>query len=256
MRSLEVVLRTCDRADVHPERGPRFIGASKPELVRGCFKSLLDSIARARDLADIKLSVLDDGSGPETLSYIERGARESGTEFEIEPCREAGYNGSALRQFEKCKDSTADLVYCVEDDYLHFPEAVEQMLVMTERFEAMTGTSVAIRPDDDPFTYSSNSPHAMKYSLVFMGKDRHWRTLHCTHNTVFTRAGVFREYWELFASLAKFYKKLSINEDKSINMVWEMVPLFSPIPTLAVHVSQNNEPPFVDYRSLWERVSS
>lgn len=252
-RRLDVVFRSCDRVDVHPERGPRFIDAPKQVLIKKCFVSLLDSIEPARDLADIYITVVDDNSSSELQGWMVDRAERNGHKVKLEVCREVGYNYSALRQFKLCTDSD-DLVYSVEDDYLHFPDAVRQMLVMTERFEAMTGSRVAIRPDDDLFTYSSNSPHSRKHSLVLLGEDRHWRTLHCTHNTLFTHADVFKEHWELFASLAKFFKKTSINEDKSINMVWERVPLFSPIPTLAVHVSQNNEPPFVDYKSLWESI--
>lgn len=252
-RRLDVVFRLCDRVDVHPERGPRFIDVPKPVLIKKCFVSLLNSIKLAENLADISLTLVDDNSSNETREWVLNRVEASKLKVKLEVCKHIGYNYSALRQFELCRDAE-DLVYSVEDDYLHFPKAISNMVVMNERFESITGSRVAIRPDDDLFTYSINSPHSRKESIILLGTDRHWRTLHCTHNTIFTHAEVFREHWELFASLAKFFKKTSINEDKSINMVWERVPLFSPIPTLAIHVSQNNEPPFIDYRSLWESI--
>jgi hypothetical protein len=125
---------------------------------------------------------------------------------------------------------------------------------MSEKLVNITGSYVAIRPDDDVFTYASNNPHFRKPCVVLLGEDRHWRTLHNTHNTLFTHVDVFKNYWELFVSLGKFFRVLSINEDKSINMIWEQVPLFSPIPTLAIHISQNNEPQFVNYKYLWDSV--
>ena len=255
-KHLLVVLRTCDGADVHPERGPRFIEATKQTLIKKCLISLLESIKRARHLADIELHVLDDGSAEDTVDYIKRAIERYQIKYKFETCEQRGYNGSAFRQFEICRDRATDWVYCVEDDYLHYPEAIEQMLLGLDKFVSVTGSVVAIRPDDDAFTYAPNNHHSRKPCRVLLGDDRHWRTLTTTHNTLLTHVSVFREYWPLFASLAKYFKKLSINEDCTINLIWEVVPLFSPIPGLAVHVSQNNEPRFLDYRSLWESIET
>jgi glycosyltransferase involved in cell wall biosynthesis len=254
MKGLDIVLRTCDRGPVHPERGPRFIDTDKQTLIKKCLISLLNSIDQAKQLANIKVFVVDDNSVDDTLNYIKNKLVDYKIEHEIIICEKEGFNYSAMKQFEVCKEKGRKWVYCVEDDYLHFPEAIKQMLIMSERFENITGNHIAIRPDDDLFTYSPNSPHSRKPSVILLGDDRHWRTLHNTHNTIFTHADVFKDYWELFASLGKFFKVLSINEDKSINMIWEKVPLFSPIPTLAIHISQNNEPPFVDYKTLWNNT--
>lgn len=253
-RHLLVVLRTCDSADVHPERGPRFIDVPKQLLMRKCLVSLLESIKRAQHLADIELYVLDDNSTPETVDYIKQTVEKYGIKYTLETCKDRGYNGSAFRQFEICRDEAMDWVYCVEDDYLHFPEAIEQMLTGLSKFVSVTGSMVAIRPDDDVFVYAPNNHHSRKSCMVLLGDDRHWRTLTSTHNTLLTHVQVFREYWHLFASLAKYFKKLSINEDATINLIWEVVPLFSPMPGLAMHVSQNNEPRFLDYKSLWESI--
>lgn len=254
-KHLTIVLRTCDRCDVHPERGPRFINVEKSVIIKKCLTSLLNSITRAKHLADIKLHVIDDNSSPETVEYIKKAISLSNIDFVFDNCEELGYNHSAMKQFESCLLNGKEWVYCVEDDYLHFPEAIEQMLKMSERFVNITGSMIAIRPDDDVFTYSTNNPHSRRRSVILLGEDRHWRTLYNTHNTVFTHVSVFKEYWELFASLAKFFRKLPINEDKTINMIWEeKIPLFSPIPTLTIHISQNNEPPFVDYKTLWNSL--
>jgi len=254
MKCLDIVLRTCDRVDVHPERGPRFIDVEKPLLIKKCLVSLLESIKQANDLADIKLTVVDDNSSKETIDYIESKLVENQIDYNIINCEEEGYNYSAVKQFEVCRDFGRQWVYSVEDDYLHFPEAIRQFLIMSEKLVNITGSYVAIRPDDDVFTYASNNPHFRKPCVVLLGEDRHWRTLHNTHNTLFTHVDVFKNYWELFVSLGKFFRVLSINEDKSINMIWEQVPLFSPIPTLAIHISQNNEPQFVNYKYLWDSV--
>lgn len=252
---LTVVLRTCDRADVHAERGARFIDCPKPLLIKKCLVSLLESINKANHLAEISLYVLDDNSSKETVDDIKVTIEKYGRNYLFETCEETGYNGSALRQFEICKIRGLEWVYCVEDDYLHYPNCIEQLLIMGKRFKQITGSNVAIRPDDDLFTYSTNNPHSRKPSMLLLGDDRHWRTLRSTHNTLFTHVDIFIEYWYLFASLAKYFKKLDVNEDKTINLIWDVVPLFSPIPGLAMHISQNNPPPFADYNTLWESLN-
>lgn len=252
--SLTVVLRTCDHTTVHPERGPRFIDCSKPVLIKKCLVSLLDSITLAKDFVDVHLYVIDDKSTGDTVEYIKQKIEDYKIKYTFETCINSGYNASALRQFEICKEANTDWVYSVEDDYLHFPNCIEQLIKMGERFKSITGSSIVIRPDDDLFVYSQNNPHSRKPSIVLLGDDRHWRTLYSTHNTLFTTPLTFRDYWYLFASLASYFKQINIDEDKSINLIWERVPLFSPIPGLAVHISQNNEPPFTDYKSLWESI--
>ena len=251
---LDVVLRTCDRSEVHPERGPRFIDCDKPTLIKKCLVSLLEAIQNAKHLDNIRITVVDDHSSEETVRYIKDKIRSYGIEYEFIDCLVEGFNYSAVKQFEVCKNKGENWVYCVEDDYLHLPNSIEQFILMSRRLLGVTGSYVAIRPDDDLFTYSSNSSHSREPCVVLLGEDRHWRTLYTSHNTIFTHVSVFIEYWELFLSLGKFYKKLSINEDKTINLIWEKVPLFSPLPTLAIHISQNNPPPFTDYQTLWNSI--
>lgn len=257
---LDVVLRTCDHTNVHPERGLRFIDVDKTTLIKKCFVSLLNSIKVASDY-NIKLWVLDDNSSDTLLQYIRDKCKEYSIDFELVLLQEKGFNNSALRQFEYCRDRGRKWVYSVEDDYLHLPLAIKNMLIMGERLEQITNSKIAIRPDDDPFSYSHNNLSSKKPCRIFLGNDRHWRTNNGTHNTIFTDVNVFKEYWEIFASLAKYFRKLNINEDKSINMLWNdgvisegPVPLFSPIPSLAIHISQGNEPPFFNYKELWESI--
>lgn len=258
---LDVVLRTCDHTAVHPERGARFIDSDKTTLIKKCFISLINSIEKAKNFDDIKLWVLDDHSDKSLLKYFDTKCKNKVLEYEIVSLEEKGFNYSATKQFEYCKNNGREWVYSVEDDYLHFPEAICEMLSMGKKFKDFTNTFVAIKPDDDPFSYSYNYPSSKKPCRVFLGNDRHWRTASNTHNTLFTDVEVFKKYWELFASLSKFYKQIRIDEDATINRLWTdgvttegPVPLFSPIQSLAIHISQGNVPHLLDYQKLWDSI--
>jgi len=258
---LDVVLRTCDNSSVHPERGARFINVDKPTLIKKCFISLVNSISLAKTFCNIKLWVLDDHSCNDMLLFFKNLCCNKNIEFEIISLTESGFNYSAFMQFDYCKNIGRKWVYSVEDDYLHYPEAITNMLIMGERFKTLTNSFVAIKPDDDPFSYAHNFEGSKKPCRVFLGNDRHWRTANNTHNTLFTDVEVFKQYWDLFASLSKFYKQIRIDEDATINRLWNdgvttegPIPLFSPIPSLAVHVSQGNEPNFLNYKKLWNSI--
>ena len=255
---LDIVFRSCEFVDVHPERGKRFLDVSKTILIKKCFISLVDSISLAN--LDVNLFVVDDHSSDSLLNFFTKVSKDK-VNTEIISCELKGYNYSAHRQFELCKIKGRKWVYSVEDDYLHFPNAIKILYDEAESFSNLFGTTVAIRPDDDLFTYSMNTSYSKKPCRLFLGKDRHWRTLHTTHNTLFTHVDVFNMYWDLFSSLAKFYKITTVNEDGTINTIWSdgvtkdgPVPLISPIPSLAIHVSQNNAPYWLDYNKLWESI--
>lgn len=256
---LDIVFRSCEFSDVHPERGERFIVTDKTTLIKRCFISLVDSIALSQ--IDTNLYVIDDHSSDNLLHFF-RNVCENRVNLEIISCEIKGYNYSAYKQFELCRIKGRKWVYSVEDDYLHFPNAIKLMYEEAESFSMLLGTPIAIRPDDDLFTYSLNTEHAKKPCKILLGKDRHWRSLHTTHNTIFTHVSVFGTYWDLFSSLAKFYKVTTVNEHGTINTIWSdgvtkdgPVPLLSPIPSLAIHISQNNAPYWIDYDKLWKSIN-
>lgn len=258
---LDIVYRSCDHSNVHPERGPRFIDVDKLTLIKKCFISLVNSIQLA-DEKDIILWILDDHSSENTLQFFSSECIKRNISYNIYRLEEQGYNYSALRQFEYCRDKGRQWVYSVEDDYLHFPEAIDVLVKIAKQLDQKYGANFAIRPDDDTFTYSENTKYHHSPSRLFLGVDRHWRTLYNTHNTIFTHVDIIKEYWELFASLAKFFKRTSVNEEGTINTIWTdgvskpgPVLLISPIETLAIHISQGNEPTTVDYKKLWNSIT-
>lgn len=259
MFELDIVFRSCDKGSVHSDRGPRFIDVPKKELVMKCFISLLESITLVKDCS-IRLWVIDDNSSEDLLSYLKIKIKEYNIEGEVLSCSGEGFNASAFDQFHLCIEKGREWVYSVEDDYLHTPQAIQVMIDAAKTFSKLLNSPVAIRPDDDVFSYSFNSEHSHLPCKIFNEVGRHWRTLKSSHNTFFTHKTVLIEYWSIFATLARFFKKLSINEDNTINLIWSngfcegKIPLLSPIPTLAVHISQNNEPIYFDYKQLWESI--
>ncbi|HYF10094.1 MAG TPA: glycosyltransferase family A protein, partial [Candidatus Paceibacterota bacterium] len=154
--SLEVILRTHSTSDVHP--GVRVVGpgVQKLEVIKRSLRSLAASLAEAHraNLADIRLSILDDHSSSETVSFLENLAAALPFPADVYPLAESGNAASLAASFARGRSSGADLLYFVEDDYIHIPSAISEMLESYALFSRnLGGRPVALFPADDPSFY-------------------------------------------------------------------------------------------------------
>lgn len=252
--SLEVILRTHSTSDVHP--GVRVVGpeVSKLEVIKRSLRSLAFSLVEAykADLADIRLSILDDHSSSETLSFLEHFAASLPFGAEVYSIDGSGNAASLLACFERGRASSADLLYFVEDDYLHVPEAISEMLESYAQFSLnLGGHPVALFPADDPSFYRA---HTFVPSRVVTGSRRHWRTNVQTTCTFFLPRTAFLEHYPVFEELTRN----GVDEGSSINKLWQgPIVLFTPLPSLAAHLQFSDcIPPLFDWQSLWSRYAT
>jgi hypothetical protein len=257
---LEIFLRTCDRVNVHQDWRVRYCGFEKPLIVTGCLKSLVRAIQMVKDY-DITLTVLDDHSSEETVQQIKTTLSKLDKSNFI-ALEQWGYNYSAHRQWLMCRDSTADLVYSVEDDYLHCDTAIKEMLESFRFFsERLKHNNIALYPFDFPGEY--NPPRARDF--VVHGSRRHWRTGTYTTNVIMTRPQIFKDHWALFETLALKYngdylkpRVEHYDETNTIQKIWESgsAVRFSPLPSLALHLQFDNEKdPFINWQQWWDQYA-
>lgn len=253
--SLEIVLRTHDGNNVHNDWRVRYNNVPKPKLVRGCVKSLINSCANINNL---KLTVMDDNSSAETVDWLVKILSDSKLNYEFIQLNQKGYNNSAFRQWERCRDSQYDIVYSVEDDYLHCPTAIQEMLDSFHLFCArLERDNVVLYPFDEPTEY--NPPQ--RKDFIVHGSNRHWRTGIFTTNVLMTKPKLFQQYWNLFEVLALKYNGDYLNprtehyeESNTIWKIWENgnVIRFNPIPSLALHMQFDpQKDPFIDWKQWW-----
>lgn len=225
-----------------------------------CAHSLVTSINKAD--GDIILRVFDDHSSAETVAILRRILSTCDHPVEFVALEDRGYNASCLASFSRARDDAREVVYFVEDDYLHTPSAVEEMLAAHTLFkDKLGGREVALHPYDDPKNYWSMI-FSREHCRVVYGTKRHWRTNTHTTNTCWVEVGTLRRNWELFDRLARYSSTPygvanHIFEASTINLIWrEQVTLFTPIPSLALHLQfEEHKDPYLDWEEWWNSAA-
>lgn len=257
---LDIVIRTCSQQSVDNDGKSRIINDSRADMILKCVDSVIKSANKSA--ADIHISILDDHSTAEFLQKLASITALSLHQITITNLLGSGFNNSALAQFKEGL-TARELVYFVEDDYFHSDDAISAMLAFWEsgitdpyrKFNAM-----AIHPYDCPHRYW---PTLADPTLLFYHQERYWRTLQHTSNTFMTHTNVIRTFWNIFENLAMNYP--TVREHNTINLLWSNlvthggpVACFSPIPSVAYHMSYQNEPPNVltnihtNYKEDWK----
>lgn len=245
---LTIILRTCGNSGVISNQANRISGTDRVTLILKCIKSLVESINNVTHKIPMKLYVLDDHSEQDFLVKIENIVSNCKVPFEIVniPDRPSNFkysfNYSAYEQFRYGRDVAKNLVYTVEDDYLHSTDAIQAMLDAYSFFRNSSDQNeVAIYPYDSTHNYKNNYSEPTR---LFYLNGRLWRSTSKSANTIFMHSDTFRRYWGLFDLLATEYGDGNIEEDRTINRIWNNtviqggpVCLFSPIPSVAAHIS-------------------
>jgi len=154
---------------------------------------------------------------------------------------------SLLCCYETAKKNGEDLVFFVEDDYLHFEPMLEEMIASYERISSQTNKDIFMCPSDYPYLYMNNQK-----TNVLIGNKRHWRTVEVTLCTFMTSKSFIDKYWD------NFYKTcLDRHEpfEKYLNEIYKKELCISPMKSLSVHFTNINSSyglsPFIDYKKLW-----
>jgi hypothetical protein len=225
----------------------------KQELTVRALRSLIYALlvlARA-NMVHIRLTVIDDHSDQESLTRIKKELEVCPFETEVVELAGSGNSASLRAAFDRAKNGKNDLIYFVEDDYLHERSSMIEMVEAHRAFSRNVGSvRVGIFPVDELDRYTESiSP-----SRVVLGTRRHWRTIGQTTGTFMISRTTLEEKWTEISSLATGEN----NEQTSINPVWQdHTIMFSPIPTLAYHMNtEERMPPFSSWRKLWNSLSA
>jgi hypothetical protein len=257
---LHVVIRTCDRVSLQHNRI-----VPKDECIFGCLTSLVNSL----ELSGIPntLHIIDDFSSETTRDKIKKIAPNATFCFLPEQNQEGLNNKQKSRHSVKVAYDyiftlpETDLVYIVEDDYLHYANSIQTMIDAYKFFTEFLQKSIGIFPQSFPELYGHPSHNFNKTYLspcyMFAGPDRYYRTTWFTHESFLVPVSVVLKYKEFFLQLLDIGTIDGYWEGNTISNVWNKpdVMMLMPIETLAIHVSKKEDLPFFnnDFETLWEQ---
>lgn len=257
---LNVVLRTCDRVSLANDRI-----VPKKECIIRCLNSLVKSLDQSKQ--QYCLYIIDDNSSDELKSEMARIAPEAIVSYLPSSDQVFLNNKQKSRHSVKVAydliDSFPedDLVYIVEDDYLHYSHSIEKMIEAWNYFNSFDpSVDVGIFPQDFNQLYS-HPDNSFNYAyvrpcLVVPGPDRYYRTTWFTHESFLIQNKVIKKYKEDFNKLMDIGYVDGAWEGSSISNVWQRpdVKMLMPLGTLAIHVSLKSDISFYvkDFDQLWE----
>jgi hypothetical protein len=228
---LDIFLRTCARGGIHST--PRVVLDDRLTLIKKCISSLYVAIANFK--YDVKLYIIDDNSGPKFIDWLKLNAP---CKYEIfEASNNLGFNASAAKQFDIAVNNSSDVLYLVEDDYFHSPQSLNIMFDTLKYFErVLPHQNPAVFPYDCVDRYQRDPIEDCK---LFYNDGMYFRTVNKSSMTVMMHYVNFAKVYKTWQYLAwNFDPNGSCDEDSTINHHYRNgdIILFSPIPSLAVHI--------------------
>ena len=264
VKSILIIVRMNTEVEIWDQSKKRLFEQPKIEYSYRSINSLIKSIDFCQNKypnLKIKTIIVDDNSEDKNLNRIKKLIE--GKNINIVSLNYEKYKNSITEQktketfsnlaslmnsFEIGKNQGEDLIFFIEDDYLHFKPMLEEMVASYERIASQLKKDLFMCPSDYPYLYMSNQ----KTNLL-IGNKRHWRTINKTLCTFMTSKNLLNKYWENFEKTC-----LDRNDpfEKYINEIYDNEICISPIKSLSLHLTNINSSyglaPFIDYKKLWE----
>ena len=264
VKSILIILRMNTDIQIWDQNRKRLFEYPKIEYTKRSINSLIKSINFLKNKhsnINVKTIIVDDNSTIGNLNIIKKLI--DGNDMEIinldilkyqniiskQKNKETFANlASLLQSFEIGKNAGKDLIYFIEDDYLHFETMLEEMVSSYERIASQINKDIFMCPSDYPYLYMDNTK-----TNILIGNKRHWRTIDKTLCTFLTTKNLLDRYWD------NFYKNCLERHDpfeKYLNEIYSKEICISPLKSLSLHLTNINSSyglsPLIDYKKLWE----
>jgi len=266
VNSVLIIFRTNTDIEIWDQNKRRLFEQPKIEYSLRALKSLIRSINFSKTKypnIKFKTIIVDDKSKKENLNKLKKLIDESSLDISITHLDHDKYKetikqqkndqtfsnlASLLQSFELGREHGEDLVFFVEDDYLHFEPMIEEMIASYEKVASQINRDIFMCPADYPYLYMNNEK-----TNILIGNKRHWRTINQTLCTFMTTKPLLDKYWDNFYNTC-----LDRNDpfEKHLNEIYTKEFCISPLKSLSLHLTNVNSSyglsPFIDYKKLWE----
>ena len=271
VKSLDIIIKTCTSVNLVTQNKKRIFEKDKSEYTFRTINSLINSLKFNKEFLkkiNIKIYVIDHNSKNIDLEKIKNIIQTSNIEFEIinldvdkfKLIKTIDKNNSLiehnmratmasiLTSFNIAKEKSDDLIYFVEDDYIHKKESIIEMVSAYEKIASELNRDLFLCPVDYPYLYKK-----LDNSNILIGNNYHWRTVNESLLTFLTSKSLINKHWNELVLMAK-------NEhspfETPLHKIYEKELCLSPIPSLAMHCTNINSvfglSPNINWKKLWE----
>ena len=261
VKSLTIFFRSCSKTTLWNQNKERVFKQPKSEYLLRSLNSILKSIDYSKKKIpqlNISFNVIDDQSDDSVIKKIKNLFEKYHQSYKLTNLNVSEYKNlcqdtnfaSIYKSYNMVKNTDSDLIYFVEDDYVHEEISIHEMLLSFERISTQLKEDVILFPTDYPYLYAQNAP-----TYILLGNKRHWRKIDQSLGTLLLSKKLFMKYWENFNEFATVK---SDPAEKPLHRVYEKENCFSPIPSLAIHCTNINSiyglSPNVDWETIWEKA--
>ena len=271
VKSLTIILRTCASVNMLTQSKKRIFDQEKSEYTFRSLNSIINSLNFAKELFDnvnLELIIVDHNSEKSVVDKIKliisnqffksrfislnvddfKKDINSKNEKNEKVTFNQMSNMSNIHQSLILAKESDDLIYFVEDDYIHSIHAIKEMIFTYEKLSSMLKTEIILCPSDYPYLYSE-----IENAKIFLGNKSHWRSIKETLCTFLTSKQMVMKYWDELTSMCKFEH---YPFEKPLHNIYEKEYCLSPIPSIAIHCTNINSifglSPNVDWKKTWE----
>ena len=269
--SLDIILKTCTSVNLVTQNKKRIFEENKSEYTFRTLKSLIKSLEFNENILkkiNVKIFLIDHNSGENDLKTMEKLLKESFFQYEIQQLdvkkfpqiRILNKNNtkiednmrstmaSILTSFNVAKEHSKDLIYFVEDDYIHKKESIGEMILAYEKISSETNKELFLCPVDYPYLYKNT-----KNTNILIGNRYHWRTVNESLLTFMTSKKLIEKHWDQLTQMAE---NESAPFETLLHQIYEGEICLSPIPSLAMHCTNVNSvfglSPNINWKKIWD----
>ena len=271
VRSLDIILRTCASVNMLSQSKKRLFDADKSEYTLRTLNSIIKSINNSTKIfnkINLKITIIDHNSETKVINQMKTllnnqffkseiiDLKVENFKNEIQSINQKGEkvtdnqisNMSNIHQSLLIAKNCEDLIYFVEDDYLHSINSIKEMILSYEKLSSLLKQELILCPTDYPYLYNK-----AENSKIFLGNNFHWRQIEESLCTFLTSNLIVKKYWEDLISVCKFEHQPF---EKPFHEIYKKEFCLSPIPSLAIHCTNINSvyglSPFINYKNIWE----
>ena len=272
VKALTVIFRSCTKVNMLTQNKKRLFDRNKSEYTFRSLNSIIVSLNQAKmAFPKIKFDIviIDYNSKKEDLEQMKKQLNKTNfknsvitldiNEF-LDNIKKVNAKNEKVTENQMsnmsnihksllfAKNECSDLVYFVEDDYLHRQEAINEMILTYERISSQLKRELILCPADYPYLYTK-----IDSTNIFLGANKHWRKVEETLCTFLTSKIIVEKYWNKFIWMCNFEH---YPFEQPLHDIYKSEYCLSPIPSLAIHLTNINSifglSPNINWKKIWE----